>query len=282
MPKEMVSMPEGDLLRVAATKSISNLSALKEKTRVDRKTLRAINEGKPVKQTTLQSIADRLRVPISHLMNADTNEDAGSSINELQYREIKLQQLDAAGLRKLARETDEITWFLNINQMDDWLEGRLLELRNSLKGWFECINGGPGGPDDPEYQDSLRDQISYVKTSVGIDKAIEELARHKLKIFGGTYVAWKRSRPRHFQEDYSLPILKYRSQLQAALSVVPEEQTNSTVRVCIGKVPPRKFVESQLVGIDFVEIDGVQAWTREFNFDDEPENTRTNPDDIPF
>jgi hypothetical protein len=68
MPKEMISIPEGNLLGIAKSKGIATLSALKERTGVDRKTLRAINEGQPVKQTTLQSIADKLRIPIAHLL----------------------------------------------------------------------------------------------------------------------------------------------------------------------------------------------------------------------
>lgn len=270
MSKEMISIPEGNLLRVAATKGFSNYSALNEKTGVDRKTLRAINKGKPVKQTKLQAIADKLRIPIEHLLNADKNEEADGSIDELQYREIKLQQLDGATLRKIAGKIFNITWFLNIDRMPEELEATLVKLRETLRGWFQRLFELEFAP--PEEQDNLLDQISHIKTATDIDKAIEELARHKLKIFGGTYVTWERSRPRHFQEDHSLPILKYRSRLMATLSVVPEEQTNSTVRVCIGTVPPRKFVESQLVGIDFVEIDGKQAWSREFNFDDEAEN----------
>src|SRR6185437_15446431 len=97
--KEMVSIPEGNLLRVAATKSIPHLSALKEKTGVDRKTLRAINEGRPVKRTKLQSIADKLRVPIEHLQaNATEKNEAARGIGGYEYREVKLQQLDATAL----------------------------------------------------------------------------------------------------------------------------------------------------------------------------------------
>jgi DNA-binding Xre family transcriptional regulator len=61
MSKEMISIPEGKLMRVAAIKGITTISDLKQRTTVDRKTLSAIDKGKPVKQTTLQSIADKLR-----------------------------------------------------------------------------------------------------------------------------------------------------------------------------------------------------------------------------
>jgi hypothetical protein len=188
MPKEMISIPEGNLLSVAATKSITTLSALKEKTGVDRKTLRSINAGQPVKQTTLQSIADKLRVPITHLLasnTADKNEGA-SGLDDYQYREIKLQELDGTALRKFAGQTDEITWFLNIDHMPEELEATLVKLRKTLRGWFAHLLG-------IEFEeDNLLDQISHIKRATDIDKAIEELTRHKLKIFGGTFVAWQK------------------------------------------------------------------------------------------
>jgi hypothetical protein len=43
MTKKLVAIPEGNLMRIAAMKSVTTLSALKEKPGVDRKTLRAIN-----------------------------------------------------------------------------------------------------------------------------------------------------------------------------------------------------------------------------------------------
>jgi hypothetical protein len=81
-----------------------------------------------------------------------------------------------------------------------------------------------------------------------------------LKIFGNTYVFWDRGRV--FQNQQPLPILKYNSELRAALSITPEDKTNSTVHVGIGWVPPREFRESNLVGIDVVEIDGTTVWSR--------------------
>ena len=259
MSKQMISIPEGNLLRVAEIKNIRTLSDLKEKTTVDRKTLRAINAGKPVKQTTLQSIADKLRVPISHLLNANKGEVAGSKINEIQYREVKLQQLDAAALRKIAGETRYITWFVNIDQISNELEKALLELRASLDRWSEHINIKWDW--DPGEEDNLEDQISHIKASAGIDKSVEELARHKLKIYGGTYIGWDMAY--HIHEGRRLPILSYQSGLRAALSITPENKGASTVRVGIGWVPPQTFVESELVGIELVEVDLTQVWSRE-------------------
>src|SRR5262249_8808945 len=149
----------------AQTKSIRTLSALKEKTGVDRKTLRSINAGQPVKRTTLQSIANKLRVPISHLLAsnaADENADKDQDIrrfDEPQYQEIKLQKLDGASLRQLAGETDEITWSLHIDQMPVEIEAILSKLEANLRHWYIhlCI-----GLDETN---NLAQQISYIKTS---------------------------------------------------------------------------------------------------------------------
>ena len=58
-------------------------------------------------------------------------------------------------------------------------------------------------------------------------------------------------------------ILSYTSRTKVVLSIAPEDKNNSTVRVATGSgEPPQKFIESELAGIDFVEIDGRQVWVR--------------------
>jgi Cro/C1-type HTH DNA-binding domain len=177
MSKTLITIPEGNLQRVAATQSITTLTALKEKTGVDRKTLRAINAGQPVKETTLQSIADNLRVPLAHLRGPtpDKSDDVSGvdvvGFDGCRIREIKLKQLDGTALRGLAGETEHIAWFLKIDQISEELEALLLKLRNSLKGLFfhVLIVEDPG-------MDDLENQISQIKTSADIDEIIEELA----------------------------------------------------------------------------------------------------------
>ena len=73
-------------------------------------------------------------------------------------------------------------------------------------------------------------------------------------------------------EDYPLPILRYTSQTKAVLCITPEDNNNSTARVATGYEPPQKFIESELTGIDFVEVDCRQVWSRSGEIDD----------DIPF
>ena len=158
MTKKLVAIPEGNLLRIAAMKSIATLSDLKEKTGVDRKTLRTINTGRPVKETTLQAIADKLRVPLAHLLGPSTLDEVENSnslapdhlVNDhgVHFREIKLQQLDAAALRRLAGETERIIWLLKMDQISESLEATLLKLRESLRGWYSHvvdIEFGDGG-----------------------------------------------------------------------------------------------------------------------------------------
>jgi DNA-binding Xre family transcriptional regulator len=263
MSKEMISIPEGNLMRVAAIKGITTISDLKQRTTVDRKTLSAIDKGKPVKQTTLQSIADKLRVPIEHLQ-ASNAVDATDTVSgdEFQYREIKLQRLDGPALRKLADETNERNWVLNIDKLPAELEAALLKLRKTLDQWFEGMKMGF----DPEWGhegvDNLLDQIEHMKISADIDKSVEELAQHKLKIFGGTYVAW--------QMGWG-EALEYHSHLTAALKITTEDTANSTLRVCIGRVPPQSFSAGQIAHLesktgrwrwDRIEIDGAVVWSR--------------------
>src|SRR6476659_8644509 len=136
MAKKLAAIP-GNLMRVAASKGVETILALYEKTGVDRKTLRAINNGKPVKETTLQKIADKLRVPMAHLVGSGMAESHDSDHEHRdQYRELKLQRLNAAALRKLAGENDEINWILKFDQISEDLEKLLLRLSENLKGWF--------------------------------------------------------------------------------------------------------------------------------------------------
>jgi hypothetical protein len=171
-------------------------------------------------------------------------------IYSCRYRELRLQELNGAALRKIAGKTDYITWFAK-NSED--AQAILLQLSVSLRGWFKHTNPKVGS--DPGLQDDPN-----VTASADIDKSLETLARHKLKIFGATYIGWSMMHQRPF--DHPVRILEYRSGCRAALSIVPQSETNSTVQVSIGVEPPKKFVETELVGIDRVGIDGTQVWPR--------------------
>jgi len=259
MTKKLVTIPEGNLLRIAKNKGVATLLALNEKTRVDRKTLRTINKGQPVKEKTLQAIATKLRVPLEHLLGKSTLDEVenSSSLDTYQIREIKLQQLDAAALRRLAEEADQITWLLKMDQMSESLEATLLKLRESLQAWNDHRHSF-----DPH---DLIDQISTIKTSAKIDKSVEQLAEQNLKIYGGTYVHWNREPPflRVMGKRCPGPDLIYTSQTEVVLSIAPKEKNNSTVRVTTGPEPPLEFVESELAGFDTVEIDGRKVWFRD-------------------
>ena len=272
MSKTLITIPEGNLMRVAATKRITTLTALKEKTGVDRKTLRAIDAGKAVKETTLQSIADKLRVPLAHLCGPtpDKSDDVSGvdvvGFDGCRLREIKLKLLDGTALRSLAGETDQISWFLKIDQISDELEALLLKLKKSLNGlFFHVLTVEDPGMDD------LENQISQIKTSAGIDEMVEALAHQKMKIYGGTYVFWERRLEGTPDPTVShLLWLAYSSQRIVALCIAPEEKSISTVRVTTGWEPPKSFVESELVdGIHFVQVDGRTVWSRDGTFDDE-------------
>jgi DNA-binding Xre family transcriptional regulator len=261
MSKTLITIPEGNLLRVAATKSITTLTALKEKTGVDRKTLRAINEGKQVKEMTLERIAIKLHVPLAYLhgptSTPNESEDV-SGVNKYQFREIRLQRLDAAALRERLAWTSEITWFLKIDHMSESLEEALKNLRESLRRWSFNLSQieDPGA-------DNFDEEMSRIKSSTDIDKCLEQLTQHKLKIYGGDYVRWTKERPRHQIEDYPLPILKYRSHHMVALCIAPEDKNISTVRVATGWEPPQKFDESELADFDTVEVDFHTVWLRD-------------------
>jgi hypothetical protein len=263
--KKLISIAEGNLLRVAASKGATTLSALKERTGVDRKTLRLANAGKAIKETTLQSIADKLRVPIAHLTGSSAIEGSDPPrIDSNKYRELKLQRLDAAALRKLAGEHNEIDWLLKFDRISEGLEALLLKLRESLNGWFGHLHHYP----DYETGDNLVDAISDIKRSADIENCVALLEQeHDLKILGGTYVSWESLHGvLDKQKQRILPIFRYSSQLVIALAIVPKADSNSTTRVLIGPEPPQEFSEGQFAGLDFVFVDGDLRWSRNTEF----------------
>jgi hypothetical protein len=276
MPKHLIAIPKGNLMSIAASKSVTSLAALKEKTGVDRKTLRLINSGQPVKEMTLQTIANRLRVPLPHLLGPTTPDNTVAGDGS---REINLQRLDVAALRRIAGETDELNWFLKVDQVSEELETLLVKLRNSLRGWFAHE---VGMTTNPEATDNLAEQIDYIKTSVDIDETFEALSERKLKMFGATYVAWRKETWRDPNDDYHpvRPILCYRSRVAAALAVVPEQKAIPAVRVYPGSEPPQTIDPDTVPSdLDFVEVDGVTVWSR--TKIEEPHKDDHN-DGIPF
>ena len=68
---EKVSAEAGALLKVAGPKGLTSLTAISKSTGKDRKTLKAINDGRPVKESTLEALATQLRVPLEHFLKAD-------------------------------------------------------------------------------------------------------------------------------------------------------------------------------------------------------------------
>ena len=107
MTKKLVAIPEGNLLRIAAMKGIATLSDLKEKTGVDRKTLRTINTGRPVKETTLQGIADKLRIPLAHfhgpsILDEVENSSSPSTISRRRRASFSRDQVAATRRRRAA------------------------------------------------------------------------------------------------------------------------------------------------------------------------------------
>ena len=102
-------------------------------------------------------------------------------------------------------------------------------------------------------------------------------------MYGGVYVHWHKRWPspdddyvdydyEGFPKGFLKPHLRYTSRTKVVLSIAPEDNNNSTVRVSTGWEPPQefstrrelpqKFIESELDGIEWVEIDGIRVWVR--------------------
>src|SRR5450830_1785644 len=146
MAKRLVSAEPNALIQAANSKGIMSLLAINEKTGVDRKTLKLINEGAPVKETTIKKIADKLRVPIIHLLSQRQTEtlQPNSDGSSRRLYELALQPLNAILLKEILEQVslpNGIVWSLNLDDVSAELESQLLKFESIVQEWLLLING---------------------------------------------------------------------------------------------------------------------------------------------
>ena len=262
MAKKLVSAPPEALLQIAKSKGILSLLTLSEKTKVDRKTLRSINKGQSVKESTLQAIADNLRVPLTHLLGQDRiaslqlNSDGPSR----RSYELELQPLNAIMLRKMLDHIsmpDAIDWNLNINHVSDELETKLLKFETIVREWLLLINGWDHWKGK---NCDLQGQLAKIKMTADIENHIQVLSGGNIKIFGATFIRWNVGDIRGIYGDFENAI-EYHSICHGVIAVESKNATTSRINVDPGEVPPHSF-ENQPLHINDVFVDGHHVWSR--------------------
>ena len=259
MAKTMISADPGALMKVAEVKGIASFKALSEKTGSDRKTLRAINEGRPVKEMTLQGIADTLRVPISHLRKEQTISPLRSLDRPPGLREIVLQPLNAKLLRELIEALDlpgHIEWILKVDQIPTDIAAQLLSFEKLLEEWWEQLM-------TQDKAHGLKNQLAKISVATDVENHIQKFSAANLKLFGANHIWWSK----HFFGDEPNPNfaggLDYDFLTVGVIAIEPKNVTYCRHRIDHGEEPPALFDERPPPPeVRWVRVDGVVVYKR--------------------
>ena len=193
MAKTLVSAPANALLTIAKTKGVGTILSLSEKTGVDRKTLKLINDGKSVKETTIKMVMDALRLPVSHLLDharPSTLPDKVADISRRSY-EAPLQKLNATLLKQMLDQThpDELVWRLNIDRASDEIKSKLLKFGKLVQEWLLHINNWDHWKGQTH---TLKGQLAKISMSADIENSMADLLSENVTLFGGTFIRWEK------------------------------------------------------------------------------------------
>jgi hypothetical protein len=264
MAKKMIALRPGSLMEVAATKGITSILSLQEKTRADRKTLQSINDGICVKESTLQKIATRLHIPLDHLAPPPEPRipTAQKQAATNHARELVLKPLNAKQLFELLSEIslqDNLSWALKLDQASSEVLKQLLQFETAVREWLRLLNDRER---EEENQKSLKRQLGKIKTRGDIENLIQAIGAANIKIFGATYIRWDYEEILHGPYGERSDSAEYRSSIHAYISIEPRNMTSSRAEVDEGDKPPRFYGDDQLWGLDYILVDGEIVWSR--------------------
>ena len=238
---------------------------LHEKTRVDRKTLKSINEGKPVKESTLQTIATHLRLPFEHLapqgkkrrLSAPQEEAATKGV-----RELVLKPLNAKQLFELLSEIsaqDNLSWTLKLDSAPSAILQQLIQFEDAVRDWLRILHDDDR---EGETKKSLKGQLGKIQTRADLETLIQAISAANIKIFGSTYIRWDFEMTGVGPYDDFPGVGEYRSSIHGYISVEPRNTTSSTVAVDEGDKPPPWFPDNQPSYLESIAVDGKTVWSR--------------------
>jgi hypothetical protein len=263
MAKKMIALRPGSLMEVTATKGITSILSLQEKTRTDRKTLQSINEGICVKESTLQKIATRLHIPLDHLAPPPVPRipTAQKEAATNHARELVLKPLNAKQLFELLREIslqDNLSWTLKLDQASSEVLKLLLQFETEVREWLRLLNDRER---EEENQKSLKGQLGKIQTRGDIENLIQAIAEANIKIFGANYVQWSTEDHHQFLDEFPHTV-EYLSSVHCHISIEPRNTTSSTVSIDEGDKPSRWFPDNQPRYLQHIMVDGEIVWSR--------------------
>jgi transcriptional regulator with XRE-family HTH domain len=233
-----------------------------ERTGVDRKTLAKIERGEEVKLKTLEQLANGLRVPISFLLDTPSIKQTDPPVIELIEEAgewtralLTLRELDTDSLSALLQKTNKIEWHLyHLRLVDEKVEGLLEQFGQAVEQlhlhFHYPIDLLQEEDTDPF---TLNAQLNDLKKRRAVARLMEQLAGHRLSIFGGDYIQWH-------VKDFGFigqPGDRYYDSTRIlALSVEQSGTRSRPISILPGSEPPKFAPETEPPTQVFV--DGVQ------------------------
>jgi hypothetical protein len=251
MAKNVISFPQGKLMEVAKEKGVNSKNALHDRTGVDRKTIQAANEGRPIKKSTAQKILDRIRVPLEHMTGGGFDPNGPSTHN------LELTAVDGKSLKHLLdavstpdKNNETIKWKVNLDKVDDALHSSLLYFKKQVLAYVQ-LHG----------QQSLEGQLSKICVSEELESIVQNFRGKDAKVFAGSWVRWQCSHDdSNLARDHAYE-QSFRSYDCVILAIEPKTKTSSRAEVDYGRIPPRRFDPPGYV--DLITIDDVTVWCRD-------------------
>lgn len=211
MAKKMLKAQRGVIAKLMKDheKSKAELAAL---TGVDWKTLHRIDLSIPVKDTTLQQVANRVGVPLGHLIdgvNTPTDEKA-ESLDYKATEEIMIRPVEPDRLRNQLTNCGRVRWHLDLMEVSADLAARLEEFEACIEALRMHINSEISVPDTEAF--SLKYQLRFTKNWSAIQEQIASLRSQNIEILTGTYLFWISDEMfGHYDQPHHLQAVEYSS-----------------------------------------------------------------------
>ncbi len=288
MAKTLVSTIPGALTKLLRERNLTQVD-LKEKSGVDVKTIRRIVLGGPVKDTTLKTVADALKIPASHLTQGDvtsaeiipftrTKTDTSHNLGNEAIRvaddtqEFPLKRTTAATLAASLQGAKNICWRLQIQSLPPEIVTLLKRLEAAVEAWRVESNS-------TERANSLSHQLELIGTSNEVQRLLDELRNSGVGVFSGTYLFWLREEVDEYYEIHSLSFVS-----EPHVLIVLHSSTSPLLRLSyrslalkMGEPPPSSFEDYEGIRI---RIDGWIAWDRKPR--GRYQEVDLDPDGVPF
>jgi hypothetical protein len=270
MAKLVLTPQPGALKKILAAehKTFEDVSGALQMSRV---TLRAINDGKPIKDGTLQRLADFLRRPITHFLSDEKQPTANSEGDKkilIEYSNdwgtsahVLLKRMNGADFENVMKWRTKIQWQLRVLYLSERaaellrkIEALVKESQDSEERIF-VKDVGTGGLQGA----NLSALIDRVEGAVTFEEHLKSLAEEGIYVLGVNYLHWERQSDEHdyYRDGTTVGVDDYVCQSRQLIAVLDSSVSTMRQRISIGVIPPKNASESlSVILVNGRELDG--------------------------